>query len=191
MGRQTKEEIAAQKRAYRLAHIDQITAREKARRAAKAQEITAKKRAYEAGHRTEKEVRNRAYAVAHRAEIAERKKAWRIARRAEIAAYKAARREQEATDWHNRNAKKYGCEGTHTVDEWRAMRDWFGNVCLRCGGTEKITRDHVVPITKGGANWVSNLQPLCHGCNSHKKTKTVDYRDPARLVSFLESLKQS
>lgn len=51
-----------------------------------------------------------------------------------------------------------------------------GDVCLRCGSDEHITLDHVVPVSRGGKNTISNLQPLCRSCNSTKGTKTIDYR---------------
>jgi 5-methylcytosine-specific restriction endonuclease McrA len=48
--------------------------------------------------------------------------------------------------------------------------------CLRCGSSEDITQDHVVPLSKGGRNHISNIQPLCRPCNSSKSSSVVDYR---------------
>jgi 5-methylcytosine-specific restriction endonuclease McrA len=80
-------------------------------------------------------------------------------------------------------ARKAGAEGTFTRIEWLALADWFGNACLACGRTD-IHIDHVVPLIRGGTNWLENLQPLCPSCNTSKKDKTIDYRDPARLAAF-------
>lgn len=51
-----------------------------------------------------------------------------------------------------------------------------GENCLCCGTDEDISLDHVIPISRGGENKISNLQPLCKSCNSSKSTKIIDYR---------------
>lgn len=51
-----------------------------------------------------------------------------------------------------------------------------GNICLKCGSTENITIDHIIPIKKNGSNDIGNLQPLCLRCNSSKGINIVDYR---------------
>ena len=52
----------------------------------------------------------------------------------------------------------------------------YGKKCLCCGTDKNITIDHVIPISKGGQNDISNYQPLCRSCNSRKNTKIIDYR---------------
>ncbi len=48
--------------------------------------------------------------------------------------------------------------------------------CLRCGINEKLTLDHIIPISKGGENKIFNLQTLCKSCNSIKRDTYKDYR---------------
>lgn len=67
--------------------------------------------------------------------------------------------------------------GSHTKNEWLAILNRFGRRCLRCGSTERITKDHVKPLARGGSDNADNLQPLCQRCNSWKHTKTIDFRD--------------
>lgn len=76
-------------------------------------------------------------------------------------------------------AKQAGVEGNYTAEQWAALCDQYGNVCLRCGKAEKLTVDHVVPLSKGGSNSIDNLQPLCRSCNTAKGQKTTDYRNGA------------
>lgn len=47
--------------------------------------------------------------------------------------------------------------------------------CMSCGCSE-ITRDHVIPLSKGGVDELGNLQFLCGRCNREKGLKTIDYR---------------
>lgn len=42
------------------------------------------------------------------------------------------------------------------------------HACLHCGTTEGLTLDHVHPFSLGGDDTLSNLQTLCHRCNSRK-----------------------
>jgi hypothetical protein len=43
-----------------------------------------------------------------------------------------------------------------------------GGRCRRCGSTEDIHFDHVIPYSRGGANTVANIQLLCGRCNRTK-----------------------
>lgn len=84
-------------------------------------------------------------------------------------------RNKEAT----RRALKAQCQGRHTVREWQRLVKQYGNRCLRCGKKGEattLTRDHVVPLSKGGKNSIDNIQPLCQNCNATKHVATFDYR---------------
>lgn len=61
----------------------------------------------------------------------------------------------------------------------KEVREFIFNrdkVCLCCGGIDKLSIDHIVPVAKNGANDLSNLQLLCKSCNSRKCDKIIDYR---------------
>lgn len=40
--------------------------------------------------------------------------------------------------------------------------------CAKCGSTEQLQVDHIIPIVLGGSCHESNLQPLCAPCNRSK-----------------------
>lgn len=62
-------------------------------------------------------------------------------------------------------------------EDWKRILEFYGNKCLKCGSTEKITLDHVIPLTLGGWHDPSNIQPLCLSCNSGKQNRScADYR---------------
>ena len=82
--------------------------------------------------------------------------------------------------------------GSFTHQEWIDLKKEFDFQCLDCGQQEpfldqkrqSLTRDHVIPLVKGGTNFISNIQPLCLKCNDKKHDKTVDFRVYKYLVDF-------
>lgn len=77
---------------------------------------------------------------------------------------------------------KRAAEGSHTEAQWQALCDETGNVCLACGVPRPLTRDHIVPVSLGGTNDISNIQPLCRPCNSAKGNRTsTDHRERVLL----------
>jgi HNH endonuclease len=46
-----------------------------------------------------------------------------------------------------------------------------GGRCRQCGPTAQLHFDHVIPISRGGANTVANIQLLCGACNRAKGAK--------------------
>lgn len=56
--------------------------------------------------------------------------------------------------------------------EWKECVIFFGGECAYCGGTtrkgQRLTRDHLEPISKGGRTVQSNIVPACATCNSSK-----------------------
>lgn len=77
---------------------------------------------------------------------------------------------------HRRRARLAAAPGSYTAAEWNDLCDRYGNKCLRCGCAGPLTKDHIVPLSRGGSNDISNLQPLCSTCNKSKGAKSVDYR---------------
>lgn len=74
-----------------------------------------------------------------------------------------------------RRARLANAEGSHTLKEWLLLKKQYGNMCVYCQKTEvKLTQDHIIPLSKGGSDYIENMQPLCFSCNSSKQTKVVE-----------------
>lgn len=82
-------------------------------------------------------------------------------------------RDIEAANDQNSRARRLGIEGTFTGQEWRALREQFNNLCVICGEPKPLGPDHIRPLSKGGTNWISNIQPMCQPCNSRKGARHV------------------
>ena len=76
-------------------------------------------------------------------------------------------------------ARKLGAKGVHTHEQFLEMAVSFDCMCLKCGNKfsiNELTEDHIIPLSRGGSNDISNIQPLCHACNSGKRDSVIDYR---------------
>lgn len=85
-----------------------------------------------------------------------------------------------------RRSAKRGSVGFHTIEEWNQKKIEYKNKCAYCGIEEKdlnkkfedprwhkFTEDHVIPITKGGTDYINNIVPACQACNSSKHNKLL------------------
>lgn len=50
------------------------------------------------------------------------------------------------------------------------LRD--GHRCVYCGASERLTLDHVIPVSRGGSNEPTNLATCCAQCNATKQART-------------------
>jgi len=79
---------------------------------------------------------------------------------------------------NRRRALKENAEGSFTLEEWLACIASYNHQCYGClcvFDEENIpTVDHSTPLSRGGSNYIDNIEPLCGKCNSKKGTKTKE-----------------
>lgn len=71
-----------------------------------------------------------------------------------------------------------GTEGSHTKEEWEDLKKEYNFTCPSCHKVEpeiKLTQDHIISLSRGGTDYIDNIQPLCHSCNSSKNYRTIRY----------------
>jgi hypothetical protein len=66
--------------------------------------------------------------------------------------------------------------------EWQ-KREWKAKACVKCGATQRLELDHIVPRFAGGTATPDNAQTLCGKCNREKFWG-------ADFALYLELLKQ-
>lgn len=81
-----------------------------------------------------------------------------------------------------RRARKLGTVPAMTLAQEVSLEGLWGSVCLRCGETENLTWDHIVPLSLGGPHCVTNLQCLCRSCNERKHTRIADFRSAEQIA---------
>mgnify|MGYP001562943930 CR=1 FL=1 len=83
---------------------------------------------------------------------------------------------------HKRRAQLSGGGGTYTENDIIGLLIKQRFRCVLCNKVivGRFHRDHIIPISKGGSNYISNIQLLCPPCNLSKSNK-MPYR-PTVLV---------
>ena len=73
-----------------------------------------------------------------------------------------------------RRARKYLAEGSHSSSEWEKLKKKCNFTCQICNKKEPdivLTEDHIIPLSKGGSDFIENIQPFCRSCNSKKRDR--------------------
>lgn len=79
---------------------------------------------------------------------------------------------------HNNRARNRGLIATLTCAQWIEILQKSEGYCIYCKeheGCDQLTPDHIVPISKGGANSADNIVAACFFCNSGKMDNSVEH----------------
>ena len=62
----------------------------------------------------------------------------------------------------------------HTTSEWEWKLVEYDYHCAYCGKvSDKLQKDHVFPVSKGGIDKIDNIVPACIQCNQSKFNKIL------------------
>lgn len=72
-----------------------------------------------------------------------------------------------------RRAKKQGADGIFTEKEVTELYAAQNGMCFHCNMSLEgiFHRDHWIPLSRGGSNWIGNIRLLCEHCNLSKGAK--------------------
>lgn len=76
----------------------------------------------------------------------------------------------------NRRARERAAEGRHTYAEIVTLLEHQKYECAYCKTdlNNGYHADHIIPLSKGGSNWISNIQLTCPTCNLKKYNADPD-----------------
>jgi 5-methylcytosine-specific restriction endonuclease McrA len=118
---------------------------------------------------------NRIYRAQHRERLRELFRQWYAKNiegiRAREKLYKATRRSQFVAYAVKRRAQQLNAPRNDlTADQWEAIKAAYGYRCIYCERPmQRLTQDHLTPLSKGGSHTLHNVVPACQSCNSRKR----------------------
>lgn len=88
-------------------------------------------------------------------------------------AYRAANYDKHLARNSKRRAKKFGNGGAHTPEQVQELlvRQRFRCAYCRTSIKKRPIKDHILAISKGGTDDISNIQMTCYPCNAKKGAK--------------------
>lgn len=78
--------------------------------------------------------------------------------------------------------ERYGVKDELTAEQWQRVLEYYDYRCAYCDKQlgQKVTIDHVIPVSRGGKHSIDNVVPACRSCNSKKRD-----RPPSKPVMTL------
>ena len=82
------------------------------------------------------------------------------------------------TKFLNNTKHRTGEEDGYSFEDWKDAMLYFRGRCAFCGRKQsrsvRLTKDHVVPVNKGGKTVRENIVPSCERCNSSKSDSDME-----------------
>lgn len=93
---------------------------------------------------------------------------------AEIAADLIAKDERRKEYLTNKRKKRSQVTREKKDIELQLLKAGVPYACKKCGVTDNLQLDHIIPLAEGGDNGIENFQFLCAPCNQSKGVKIED-----------------
>lgn len=98
-----------------------------------------------------------------------------------------------------RRLREQNAAGSHTAKQWFARIEFQNYLCFWCfedmrdsAQIFRGTKGHVIPLCRGGSDYIENIVAECAPCNREKGTKTgTEYRDYLAKISEYSTLTAS
>lgn len=149
---------------YHVKNRDKRLERAKADYQKNAEEVKRRSKDRYQQNREAKLATNQRWRVENPERMAELNKQWR-----------SENPERARINSNKRRVRALGAAGSHTAEEWEALKAMWGYRCAYCGiALDRFHEDHVVPLTKGGTDGIENILPSCGSCN-HSKSDSMLY----------------
>lgn len=144
---------------------------EKIREYAKKHGTPEKRKAYRINHREQLREYHRLRYLHNKEKYQEQGRAWRMAN--------PLKRRQSV---NRRRAKRVLAGGFHTADQIAELHTRQDGKCFHCSVEFNgvFTEDHIIPISRGGTDWIDNIALMCQSCNSSKGTKLLHEWHPEK-----------
>lgn len=100
---------------------------------------------------------------------------------------------------HRYEATKKCLPSNFALKDWNDCLESFDFECAYCGNKDNLTKEHFIPVSKGGGFTKENIIPACHRCNCSKSGKSFEdwyitqkcYSEQRKekIYSYINSLK--
>lgn len=124
--------------------------------------INARRKAWREKNKAREKLKDQKYYQDHKGDFLERLRTWRSRNRVKASVL-----------CRNRQCRLQDAVGDFTAEQWERKKLEFANCCAYCGEEKKLTIHHLIPLAKGGHNFIEDVVPACQSCNSRIGTEIV------------------
>jgi 5-methylcytosine-specific restriction endonuclease McrA len=169
----SKEYYTAYNREYYLKNRERIIARSKA---------------YSEANREQVRAKGRQRALRDKEKNNERAKQWYLANKelmkARAVAWKKANPDKVRANTRDYATRKRKALGSFSTKDYIKLLNRYLGLCAYCGVNKANSIDHVLPLSRGGTNYIGNILPACGSCNYSKGPRTlVEWRYGKKLCT--------